>query len=176
MTVRYLRTRNRRDQPMTTDMDEFDENGPTGKVVVGSIIIEGSWVPIYEGDEPKPEVVDVIDFEPDYFTEWFNAQFKDQRLPIDIEAVKEYNEWVMTRKTAPEEPIVQIVDSDLPEGKKSSTFILEFDWNYGHEVEACKTKKAALERMAQWEETFIWAKFTNMKINSETRYQKEVSL
>lgn len=68
--MKYYVTRNRQGKPSTTEWDEYDENGSTGKITVGSKIVEGESVPIYKGEE--------FEIDPDNFKNWFQKIFSDQ--------------------------------------------------------------------------------------------------
>ena len=160
---RYLVTRNRRDRPLMTEMDEFIDGKATDKIIVGSKIVAGNYVPIYKGDEPAPKKVDK-------FTKWFDKQFGDTPLPLDPAAVASYNRWVDEHGTFAQPKTV----TEKPAGDEYKVFVLEFDWNYGHRKEDCKSKKHALVRKEKWASKFYWAEFSNWKMYSEIRFRNEV--
>jgi len=160
---RYLLTRNRRGQPFTTEMDEIVDGEPTGKIVVGSRIVDGEYVPIYKGEEPEPKkakkrkrkktkTVDKIAPKPVTFIKWFNKQFGEQGIKPEV-------------------------ITENPKGEEYAVFILEFDWHYGHEKQECKTKADALKIKAAYQTMYVgeWTMFSNWKIYQETRFRTEVA-
>lgn len=153
--MRYFVTRNRRDRPFTTEMDEIVDSKPTGKIVVCSKIIDGKYIPIYKGEEP---------FEPDLkkFNLWFQKQFSNKL------SIENYNQKIEEKGTFAEA-------ISKPEGEEYSVFMLEFDWHYGHEKEECESKKSALQRKEEWISTFYWAEFSNWKLYSEARFRIDVT-
>ena len=142
----YLVTRNRLGQPPTTDMDEFIDGEPTGKIVVASRIIDGKYLPIYKGEEP---------FEPDpeQFSRWFQKLFNDRT----------------DRKTFAE-------TIGEPKGEKYEVYVLEFDWTYGHRKEDCRSIEHARQRQEKWQAKSHWAEFYNLKINKDARNRNIINL
>ncbi len=61
-----------------------------------------------------------------------------------------------------------------PIGRRYEVYVLEFDWDYGHEKEEVESIKAGKARRQQWEETFVSFTFTNWKLSKEVRYREEL--
>jgi len=95
----------------------------------------------------------------DKFQGWFNKQFAD--------AIAEYNKQVEDRGTFAE-------TVSKPKGEEYEVYVLEFDWNYEHKKDECRSKEHALERLAKWQKTFYWADFSNIKIYREIRYRTKI--
>jgi len=92
----------------------------------------------------------------DKFRGWFNKQFAD--------GIAEYNKQVEDRGTFAE-------SISKPKGEEYEVYVLEFDWNNGHEKDECRSMEHALERLAKWQKTFYWADFSGIKIYQEIRYR-----
>ncbi len=89
--MNYYVTRNRLGNPSTTEWDEYDENGPTGKITVGAKIVEGESVPIYKGEE--------FEIDSDNFKNWFQKIFSDQleikSTPVNETEGEKYTIYVL---------------------------------------------------------------------------------
>lgn len=145
--MNYYVTRNRLDKLPTTEWDEYDENGLTGKITVGHKLVDGESMPIYKGEES-------FEIDPDHFRSWFQKFFSDQ----------------LETKPSSTESIVE------EQGEKYTTYVLEFDWWYGHEKEECDSIKEARARKVKWEELYSTFELTNWKLSSEIRYRQPLNI
>lgn len=97
----------------------------------------------------------------DNFQNWFNKKYGEQ--------MDAYNKQVEKRGTFAE-------TISKPKGDEYTVYVLEFDWNYGHEKADCKSKEEAEDRIDRWQKTFYWAALSNIKIYKEIRYKTEEKL
>lgn len=95
----------------------------------------------------------------DKFQSWFNKQFADD--------IAEYNKRVEDGGTFAE-------TVNKPKGEEYEVYVLEFDWNYGHRKDECRSMEHAIERLARWTSTFSTFSFSNIKIYKEVRYRTKV--
>lgn len=95
----------------------------------------------------------------DKFQSWFNKQFTD--------GIAEYNKQIEDRDTFAE-------TVSKPKGEEYEVYVLEFNWNYGHRKDECRSMEHAIERLTKWQKTFYWADFSDVKIYKELRYRTKV--
>lgn len=147
----YLVTRNRRGEPPTTEMDEVVDGKPTGRIVTSYEFVNGKLVYHYKDgakvDERKVFYVDV----------------GTMTTEDAVAAVARLTAELASRANKPAIP-----------ADAATVYVVEFDWQYGHEKVECETVGEAKGYYELMMKEFPTAKISNVEIYKERRIRERI--
>lgn len=135
----------------------------------GMIAVEmDHWLPRLDHNLSWPEYCEkyeVVELREMSYLDWIK---KDELKPKKKRAKK------IKQPATKKVKLKSIEVSAEPGGVGYEMYVLEFDWDYGHEKEEVESISAAKARRKQWESTFVAFEFTNWKLSKEIRYKEEI--
>jgi hypothetical protein len=147
----YLVTRNRRVETPTTEMDEIIDGKPTGRIVTSYEFINGEMVYHYKGDAK-------VDERKVFYVDVGSLSTEDA-----VAAVGRLTQELAGRANKPA----------IPENAET-VYVVEFDWQYGHEKVECNTVGEAKGYYELMMREFPIAKISNVEIYKERRIRERI--